>query len=385
MKADGSSCNRNTESGLDYDRSAEFILDVLRVYAVTGDREFLGEMYPVMLRIVNWLAKQNRDNDILLEGRSVRAPITGVGSCVSVTYIGDAVKNDFKDFGASMFYFQALQQLATAEMILKMDKKASAHLQTAKAIRKAINKIFWDSSINGYAAGINEKGERNNNWITGNNSHAVYCGLTDISQSKVITDFLSANKKELIDVVPCRVSLDTFPAGHSSNPAYYYWNAGCWTLVSAPVMLAYRHVNELESALHVMDVLSSDKVSKTRYGFFESYWSNSGKPNTCEGLLMNNGGVLWGFYEGILGVSFNGDKIIFEKEIPASLLPVEAKFRYRGADIIVDWVALDKSVLLVNNKPVLDSGKFYELKLKPEINETIRIKIGEIPGNHAFK
>lgn len=292
VKSDGSSYGRNSESGLDYDRLAEFILDVVRVYEFTGDTEFLNEMYPVMVRIINWLGKQNRDDDILLEGRTLAAPITGVGSCVSVTYIGDAVKNDFKDFGASMFYFHALGRLALAETILGKSTEASVHLEKANRIREAINAVFWDSSIHGYTACINEKSEKNNNWITGNNAHAVYCGITDISQSKVITDFLNANKKEVIDVVPCRVSLDTFPAGYSSNPAHYYWNAGCWPLVSAPVMLAYRQVGDLESALHVMEVLSSDKVSKTRYGFFESYWSTSGKPNTCEGLLMNNGGVL---------------------------------------------------------------------------------------------
>ena len=75
-------------------------------------------------------------------------------------------------------------------------------------------------------------------------------------------------------------------------------------------------------------------------------------------------------------LAFNGDKLIFEKEIPASLLPVEAKFRYRGADIIVEWVASDKSVLTLNNKPVLASGKSYELRIKPKLNETIHIKIG---------
>lgn len=71
-----------------------------------------------------------------------------------------------------------------------------------------------------------------------------------------------------------------------------------------------------------------------------------------------------------------GDQIIFQKDIPASLLPVKAKFRYRGADILVEWTASDTSGLLLNNQTVPALGTSYELRIKAGLNETFQINIG---------
>lgn len=375
VDSSGKSFDRNQFDGVDYDRCAEFILATVRLYEFTGDLEFLKEMYPVDLRIINWLKKQNRDKDILLEGRSLPSPIKGVGSCVSVTYIGDAVKNDFKDFGASLFLYQALVRLSEAEDILGKSEFANKHRIEASNLKKALHKIMWNENSKGFLGWIDGRYRKHDDWITGNNTYAVECGVANLHQTKLIMERLDENRTALIDVVPCRSRIDTFNYGYSSNPVNYYWNGGCWPVIAAPVMLAYRKVNDLEGALHVMDVLST-KVTETKFGFYECYWGNSGKHNSLEGLLMNNGGVLWGFYEGIMGIKMEGDKLIFQDNVPSKLLPAKACFHYRNAEIIVHWISSDKSSATLNNRNIEKTLNSYILRLNPKPGEIFNLDIG---------
>jgi len=375
VDAMGKSCDRNPVEGIDYDRCAEFVLNTLRVYEFTGNVAFLEEMYPVNLRIIHWLKKQNSDSDMLIEGRSLPAPISGVGSCSSSTYIGDAVKNDFKDFGANLLYYQALQCLARTEIILGKRKAADGHNTLADSLRKQINKIMWNEDSKGYLGWIDKNDVKHADWITGNNTQAIDCGLADSLKTTQIMERLNENSRRLIDIVPCRSRIDTFAYGYSSNPANYYWNGGCWPLIAAPVILAYRKTGNLNNALHVINVLSTE-VARTRYGFYESYWGNDGEHNGIEGLLMNNGGVLWGFYGGVMGINVEGDALIFQDKVPGDFLPAKARIRYRGADIMVHWVLSNTSFATLNGKVINKVGTSYILYLKPKHDETIDLNIG---------
>lgn len=378
VDSSGNSCDRNISEGMDYDRCAEFILCTIRLYEFTGNIDFLKEMYPIDLRIINWLKKQNHDHDILIEGRSLPIPITGVGSCVSSTYIGDAVKNDFKDFGANLFYYKALRSLAEAETILGQMPAAKNHSLLADSLQKEMNRIMWNEGSKGYLGWIDKNYVEHTNWITGNNADAVYCGLSDNHQDSLIMERLKANKMQLIDIVPCRSIIDTFMTGYSSNSANYYWNGGCWPLIAAPVMLAYRKMGNLQGAKHIIDVLST-KAATTKYGFYESYWGNTGQPNGIKGLLMNNGGVLWGFFQGVLGVNIHGDALIFQDRVPINILPAKMRLRYRGADIVIRWMLSNNSRATLNNKTIEKCGNSYILRLKPLPGKVIHIEI-EVPA-----
>ena len=372
---DGQECLRNDVGGLDFDRCAQYLLMIIRVYEFTGDTSLLTDLHPMMLRVIDWLKCQDRDGDLLLEGRSLPVPITGVGSCPSVAYIGDSVKNDYKDFGASLFFHHLLRRLAMAERIIGQSSLAEEHDAHADRLRDAIDRIFWNEPTGGYLAFIEEDGTRNDNWITGNNLHAVWSGLANEHQSRAILNTLNTHRDILIDMVPCRVSLHTYPPGYSSNPDYYYWNAGCWTLVSAPVMLGYRHVGDALAALHVMDVLASNVVAKTELGFYESYWSNTRQNNACEGLLMNNGGILWGFHEGVLGIGVEGDTLKIQSSIPLSLLPCCATIRYRGRDLAFNWNKADSPSATINDQPIQPTNGQYVIHADQLPNQTVHIHL----------
>ena len=261
-----------------------------------------------------------------------------MGSCASVSYIGDSCKNDYKDFGASMFFFDALQHLAILEDVLGQTAAASAHRSEAQELKRIINATFWNPPTAGYLAWIDEAGIRHSDWITGNNLHAIACGLTDPAMASAILNKLDEHRAAIEDVVPCRVRLGLFKDGYCSNVPNDYWNGGCWTLVSAPDMLARQRMGDVDGALYVADRLANH-VTRTPNGFFEAYDGVTGKPNQCEGLLMNNGGFLWGLFGGVLGVDFSGDEVLVADAVPARLLPAQVRVHYRRGDILINWEA----------------------------------------------
>ncbi len=186
VSADGRDAKFNPDGGIDLDRCAEFILEVVRIYEITGDRAFAFDLYPKCVEVANYLAERDLDGDLLLEGRTesfTDPPGRGVGACSSLTYIGDTVANTWKDFGASMFYYDALQRLGLLESILGMKDKAARRFRHAAQVRESVRRILWNSKTDGFFAWVEKNGTAHDDWITGNNLHAVACGLADREQA----------------------------------------------------------------------------------------------------------------------------------------------------------------------------------------------------------
>jgi len=372
VSSDGTDCSKNV-IGMDYDRFLEFVLTSIRVYEFSGDMKFANQIYPHMLNVIDWIKMQDTDGDVLLEGRVMNEPVTGVGSGASGTYIGDTVRNNYKDFGASLFYYDALINLAKLEDVLGKKSAASSHRELASRVKNALSKIMWNQSNSGYLAWIEPNGVKQDYWVTGNNLHAVQCGLTNSKQTSMIIKKLNDNRDVLIDVVPCRTVLGVYAKDLCSNPENYYWNGGSWTLVSAPAMLAYRKTNDLNGAMHIMDVLAN-KVIMTENGYYESYWGYTGKENVCPGLLMNNGGVIWGFFAGVLGVDTSCDKLIISDTVPKDILPAEARIRYRGSDLEIKWSSGTKAKASLDGVSCKARNGQYEFK----INHDVRMPVHSI-------
>ena len=380
VSADGRSALFNPDEGFDLDRCAEFVLEVVRVYEMTGDRAFASDLYPLCVQVVDFLAKRDLDGDLLLEGRTesfTDPPGTGVGACSSLTYIGDTTANTWKDFGASMFYYEAMRKLALLESILGMKVESDRRFQQAAQVRKSIQRILWNDKTGGFLAWVEKNGKPHDDWITGNTLHAVACGLADGEQSRQILQTLESHRQELEEVVPCRVRMGVYAQGLCSNRPDYYWNGGIWPLVSAPDMRARGLMGDATGALRVADLLATrPKVTET--GFFEAYDGKTGAPNDCAGLLMNNGGFLWGFFEGVMGVEVRGDEIRLRASVPKRILPAKARIHYRGADLEIRWlVGTNLSVSLDGKSIALGSDGYYQLKLTPELHRTYRVEMAQ--------
>lgn len=373
VNKEGTGAMWNDDVGIDLDRCAEFVLNTVRVYEFTGDRRFAESMYGKCRAVIDYLRRRDVDHDLLLEGRTLTGPVTGVGSCASGTYIGDSVKNDHKDFGASMFFYDALVHLAKLEEILGKPAEAAAHRQEATALKAAVTKVFWNKAGTGYLAWIEQNGTEHDDWITGNNLHAIACGLADANQAGAIAGYLDKNRAVLEDVVPCRVRMGVFAKGLCSNPENDYWNGGCWTLVSAPDMIARRMTGNLSAAVHVADILSN-KVKTTANGFNEAYHGVTGAPAHAEGLLMNNGGFLWGVHAGVFGIDTDGDTLVLSSAVPKEVLPAVVRLRYRNADLTIRWQAGEHPRLTVDGREVKSEDGTYRLALKPQFNQEISIE-----------
>ncbi len=189
VTADGLRPKFNKDPGCDLDRSAEFVLQVVRTYEVTGDRQFAFDLYPQCREVVDYLAARDLDGDLLPEGRTqlFPGPIGPGGEAgSSITYIGDTVANAWKDFGATLFYYEALRRLAVLEKIIGKNPDAIDHLEQAGRVRDAAQKILWNGHANGFLAWVEKDGTPHDDWITGNNLHAVACGLASREQSAKI-------------------------------------------------------------------------------------------------------------------------------------------------------------------------------------------------------
>ena len=378
ISADGRTPSFNPDPGIDLDRCAQFILEVARAYEVTGDRELVVELYPKCLQVMNYLTARDLDGDLLPEGRTeafTDPPGKGVGACTSLTYIGDTAANTWKDFGLSLFYYEALRRIAFLEQVIGKKAETAHHLQHAARVQQAVRKILWNEKSDGFLAWVEKNGTPHDDWITGNNLHAVACGLASPEQCVRILKRMDDNRSELENIVPCRVRIGLFADGLCSNRPNYYWNGGIWTLVSAPDMIARARMNDLSRALRVAELLST-RPKVTEVGFFEAYDGKTGEPNDCRGLLMNNGGFLWGFFEGVLGIKIDGDELRFRSSVPERLFPARARIHYRGADFDIHWNQGKYSSASLDGKRIpLSPDGYYRARLVPELKRAYKLEI----------
>lgn len=362
VSADGATPHFNHQQGFDIDRCLEFILMTARLYEMTGDRELLEELYPVCLTMLEFARRRDLDGDGLPEGRIERFIIdgkeSGIGAAGGCTYIGDTVANSWKDFGASLFYYDALVHLARLERILGKTSAAREHEALARRTRSRIQRAFWNESSRGFYAWIDELGTAHPDWITGNNLHAVACGLASERQARRIMERLDLHRKELIEVVPGRTRIGVYAPGLCSNEPHWYWNGGVWTLVTGPMMIAQARRGDLSGALDVANRLANHTVV-SEVGFYEEYNGQTGEPGKVKGLLMNNGGVLWGLFEGLLGIVPEGDELRVRDNLPAEMLPTKVRIRYRGSDLVIHWQAGDRKRAELDGQPLPASRKSY--------------------------
>jgi hypothetical protein len=355
-----------------------FVLEVVRAYELTGDRQFAADLYPQCREVVDFLAARDLDGDLLPEGRTqvFTGPIgPGICACSSVSYIGDTVANAWKDFGATLFYYEALRRLALLEDILGRKQDATEHLEQAMRVSDAARKILWTENSCGFLAWVEKDGTRHDDWITGNNLHAVACGLANREQSSKILQKLHQHRAEIEEIIPCRVRIGLFEPMLCSNRPEYYWNGGIWTLVSAPDMRARARMGDVPGALHVARLLATHpKV--TDVGFYEAYDGKTGEPNNCRGLLMNNGGFIWGFFEAVLGIEVEGDELRFRATVPKEITPARARLRYRDADFEIEWKnGLQPGARLDGANLERSESGFYPINLLPQPGQTYRVEI----------
>jgi len=379
VSADGCRPDFNLD-GMDLDRCAQFVLETVRVYELTGDQEFFFDLYPQCIEVLQYLTARDLDGDSLPEGRAesfTDPPSRGVGACASVSYIGDTAANTWKDFGATLFYYEALRRLALLETILGKKSEAAHRLKQAERVRDTARKILWHDSTEGFLAWIDKDGTAHDDWITGNNLHAVACGLANREEGVKILKKLEEHRAEIEEIVPCRVRTGIFADGLCSNRPDYYWNGGIWTLVSMPDMRARALMGDVAGALRVAELLAS-RPKVTEYGFYEAYDGKTGEPNDCRGLLMNNGGFLWGFYEGILGIEVRGDELRLRASVPNRILPAKARIHYRGADLEIRWMIGPRPSARLDGKSIASGADgYYQLKLSPELHRTYRVELAQ--------
>jgi len=115
VSADGQQARFNTE-GMDIERAFLFVLNVCHTWEVTGDSAFARELLPACHACLDWGRRRDLDGDHLPEGRCLKpARCTGVGPCGGCAYIGDTARNDWKDFGVALFFWEALRGVAEME------------------------------------------------------------------------------------------------------------------------------------------------------------------------------------------------------------------------------------------------------------------------------
>jgi hypothetical protein len=292
-----------------------------------------------------------------------------------VSYIGDTSANAWKDFGATLFYYEALRRLALLENILGKKADAAGHLEQAGRVRDAARRTLWNENSDGFLAWVDKNGTRHDDWITGNNLHAVACGLSSREQSVKILQKLNEHRAEIEEIIPCRGRIGLFDPRLCANGPEYYWNGGIWTLVSAPDMRARAQMGDIAGALHVANLLATHpKV--TDVGFYEAYDGKTGEPNNCRGLLMNNGGFIWGFFEAVLGIEVEGDELRFRPSVPKQITPAQVRLRYRDADFEIEWQYGPKPGARVDGKNMARSkAGYYLINFSPQPNQTYHVKI----------
>ena len=199
VSADGCRPDFNLD-GMDLDRCAQFVLETVRVYELTGDQKFFFDLYPQCIEVLQYLTARDLDGDSLPEGRAesfTDPPSKGVGDVQACLTSATRQPTPGKISAPLSSTMKPFDGWPCSKAFSERSLKRAHHLKQAERVRDTTRKILWHDSTDGFLAWIEKDGTAHDDWITGNNLHAVACGLANREEGVKILKKLEEHRAEI--------------------------------------------------------------------------------------------------------------------------------------------------------------------------------------------
>lgn len=330
-KVDGNKIIQDTGTGGSYPVSSDrmvWAIAAYEVYKVTGDKDWLNTIYPII--------KNSVENDEKIVYDEKTGLVKGESSFLDwreQTYpkwMQPADIYESESLGTNAVHYQVNKVLAELANIKGDKQTAAKHLTLANSIKTGINTYLWQPEKGYYGQFLYGRQHK----ILSDRAEAlgealtVLFGIADEEKTKSIFE----NTPLLNYGIPC-----IYPQIPEIPP---YHNNAIWPFVQSYWALAAAKAGCQNVFMHaVVGIYRSSALFLTNK---ENFVATSGD---YAGTVINSSNMLWSLsgnlslvYKGLFGIQYDSDQLRFAPLVPKALKGVRnlKNFNYRNAQLDIE-------------------------------------------------
>jgi hypothetical protein len=153
-----------------------FVYNMAEHYLYTGDKAYLDEWYPALVKAMTWLSQQQLSDDLISFAASGSCGHYGYTDCGTETYI-------------NALYYRNLQEMATLATAEGDSSAAASYSTQAAAVKNAINTLLWDNTTGAYRLSL----QTPDVYPQDGNATAILAGVASQQQADRALAYLRAN------------------------------------------------------------------------------------------------------------------------------------------------------------------------------------------------
>ncbi len=177
------------------DNEPSFIIALHNHILKTGDRELLAELLPSARKAIAYCNRNaDQNGDLINSGEAL------TGGFMDTHCYFDTLGWHGKISFVNALYYKALFCMAELENFAGDARQAKIYRDRAKAVKRAFNEVFWDSSFynyGGYAEWVDSKGNAQAHLYTAPNLLAIVFGISGKAKGKRILRSIDSRLEEL--------------------------------------------------------------------------------------------------------------------------------------------------------------------------------------------
>jgi hypothetical protein len=177
MPAEGLVGAHNTGEERTYGEYVTWFVNNMAVhYLYTGDKSYLDQWYPMLVKAMTWLGQQAGSDGLVSFAAAGSCGHYGYSDCGTETYI-------------NALYYRNLQQMATLATAEGQPSASASYAAQAATVKAAINANLWNSTVGAY-----ELSEQTPNvFPQDGNATAILTGVASQQQADDALSYLRAN------------------------------------------------------------------------------------------------------------------------------------------------------------------------------------------------
>lgn len=317
------------------------------IYKVTGDLNWLRQVYPVIKKTVaadrvNCYDTRTglvRGESSFLDWREQTYPVWMQSADI---YMSEAL-------GTNAVHYQANRILAGIALKLNEKKNADEYRHTADRIKKGINKYLWLKDKGYYGQFLYGR----NHLISSRKSESLgeaLCVLFGIADQKKQQSII-AHTPTMIYGIPC-----VYP---QSAGMFNYHNNAVWPFVQSYWVLAAAKAGNQEAVLRGLSSIyrAGAFFLTNKENFVASTGDYSGTKVNSSTMLWSLSGNIAMIYKVFFGMTFNEHSLVLRPFVPAALgyKQMLTGFKYRKAtlDLELSGTGNQISFIELDGRPVL--------------------------------
>lgn len=319
------------------------------IYKVTGDRDWLESIYPVIKRSVEADLKNALDDETgLVKGES---SFLDWREQTYPQWMQPADIYESRCLGTNAVHYQANIVLAAIAKTLGKNDVATIHEQVAVRIRKAINDLLWLNDKQYYGQFLYGRtfGILSPRSDALGEALCVLFGIADLGRQKEIV----ANTPVNVFGIPC-----IYPQIPDIPP---YHNNGVWPFVQSYWAMASAKAANEQSVLASMAAIwrPAALFLTNKENFVASTGDFAATQINSDNMLWSLAGNIAMIYKVLFGIEYHDDHISFKPFVPEALKGERTltNYKYRGAVLDIEMEGFGNAIrsITMDGKPLANA------------------------------